>query len=36
MSCYIKNLPSASKIRQKINQIERKEELITCLKECFL
>ena len=36
MSCYIKNLPNASKIRVKINQIETKKELITCLKECFI
>ena len=35
MACYIKNLPNASKIRVKINQINEKNELIEYLKECF-
>lgn len=35
MACYIKNLPNASKIRVRINQINRKDELIGYLKECF-
>ncbi len=35
MACYIKNLPNASKIRVRINQINRKDELIEYLKECF-
>lgn len=35
MACYIKNLPNASKIRMKINQINQKDELIKYLKECF-
>lgn len=35
MACYIKNLPNASKIRMKINQINTKNELISFLKECF-
>ena len=35
MECYIKNLPNASKIRVRINQINRKDELIEYLKECF-
>ncbi len=36
MACYIKNLPNASKIRVRINQIGSKDELIEYLKECFL
>lgn len=35
MACYIKNLPNASKIRVRINQIGSKDELIEYLKECF-
>lgn len=35
LSCYIKSLPNASKIRVKINQINTKNELISFLKECF-
>lgn len=35
MACYIKNLPNASKIRVRINQISREDELIEYLKECF-
>lgn len=35
MACYIKNLPNASKIRVRINQINTKGELISFLKECF-
>ena len=36
MSGYIKSLPNATKMRVKINQIGTKNELITCLKECFI
>lgn len=32
---YIKNLPNASKMRVKVNQINSKSELIDYLKECF-
>ena len=35
MSAYIKNMPDATTIRQKINTIDTKEELETCLKEYF-
>ena len=35
MACYIKNLPNATKIRVRINQINSKSELIKYLKECF-
>lgn len=35
MSAYIKNMPNASDIREKINKIVTKQELITCLKEYF-
>ncbi len=35
MAYYLKNLKGASAIRQKINQIETKEELENCLKEYF-
>lgn len=35
MSCYIKNIPNASKIREKMNMISTKKELIECVKECF-
>lgn len=32
---YVKSLPNASKIRQNINQINTKNELVQALKECF-
>ena len=32
---YIKNLPNASSIRQKVNTLETKKELIECLQEYF-
>lgn len=32
---YVKNLKDASHIRQKINSIEEREELIDCLTEYF-
>ena len=32
---YIRNTKDASLVRQKINQIDKKEELIDCLKEYF-
>lgn len=32
---YTKNLPNASKVRQEINQITEKEELIKCLEDYF-
>ena len=35
LSAYIKNMPDATSIREKINKIDTKEELITCLKEYF-
>ena len=35
MSAYIKNMPDASTIRQKINTIDTKKELEDCLKEYF-
>ena len=35
LSFYIKNGKDASKIRDKINRIEKKEELIDCLQEYF-
>ncbi len=35
MAGYTKNLPNASKIRQTINQIYEKEELVKYLKEVF-
>ena len=35
MSAYIKNMPKASEVRDRINRIEEKDELITCLKEYF-
>lgn len=36
MSAYIKNMPNATSMREKINKIETKQELITCLKEYFI
>ena len=35
MSAYIKNMPNASSIRDKINRIETKKELTARLKEYF-
>ena len=35
MSAYIKNMPNASTIRDKINKIETKKDLEVCLKEYF-
>lgn len=35
MCAYIKNLPSSASLREKINKIEVKDELITCLTEYF-
>ena len=35
MSAYIKNMPNAAMLREKINKIETKKELETCLKEYF-
>ncbi len=36
MTYYLKNLPNASEIRQRVNQIETKQELENCIKEYFL
>ena len=33
---YTKKLPNATKIRQQINTINQKEELIACLEEYFI
>ena len=35
MSAYIKNMQNAAMLREKINKIETKKELETCLKEYF-
>ena len=35
MCAYIKNLPNSASLREKINRIEKKDELITCLTEYF-
>lgn len=35
MCAYIKNLPSSASLREKINRIEVKDELISCLIEYF-
>ena len=35
MCAYIKNLPNSASLREKINRIEVKEELISCLTEYF-
>lgn len=35
MSAYIKNMPNAATLRDKINKIETKIELEDCLKEYF-
>lgn len=36
ISAYIKNMPDATTMREKINRIETKKELEDCLKEYFL
>lgn len=36
MSAYIKHMPDATTAREKINKIERKEELEACIKEYFI
>ena len=36
LSYYLKNLPNATNIRQKVNKIENKKELENCLTEYFL
>lgn len=33
MTYYLKGLPNATEIRQKVNQIETKQELENCIKE---
>lgn len=35
MCAYIKNLPNSASLREKINRIEVKDELISCLTEYF-
>lgn len=35
MSAYVKNMPDATTIRQKINMIDTKNELEECLKKYF-
>ena len=35
MSAYIKNMPNAAILREKINKIETKQELTACLREYF-
>ena len=35
LSYYLKNLPNAASIRQRVNQIETKNELVGCLTEYF-
>lgn len=35
MCAYIKNLPNSASLRQRVNQIEKKDELISCLTEYF-
>ncbi len=35
MCAYIKNLPNSASLRQIVNQIEKKDELISCLTEYF-
>ena len=35
MCAYIKNLPNSASLREKINRIEAKNELISCLTEYF-
>lgn len=36
LACYVKNVPNASKLREKINKIETETELICLLQEKFL
>lgn len=35
MCAYTKELPNSASLREKINKIEKKDELITCLTEYF-
>ena len=35
ISCYIKNMKNATEIREKINKIEKQNELEKCLIEYF-
>lgn len=35
MSAYIKHMPNATSMRDKMNKMETKQELITCLREYF-
>lgn len=35
ISCYIKNMRNATEIREKINKIEKQNELEKCLIEYF-
>ena len=35
ISWYIKNMPDATKIREKINNFESRKEVIDCLTEYF-
>lgn len=35
MCAYIKSFPNSASLREKINRIEKKDELITCLTEYF-
>lgn len=35
MCAYIKNLPNSASLREKINRIDVKDELISCLTEYF-
>lgn len=35
LAYYLKNLPNAANIRQKVNQIETKQELVACIIEYF-
>ena len=35
MCAYIKNMPNSAALREKINKIETKDELIACLREYF-
>jgi tRNA-dihydrouridine synthase len=35
MCAYIKNMPDATTLRQKVNEIETKNELIACITEYF-
>ena len=35
LAYYVKNGKDASKLREKINKIDKKQELVDCLKEYF-